>query len=46
MSFKVKDSMKNVEVLNPTYAYIPPKLVDLYITNIGGLQPSYIHRIL
>ncbi|CAN0568751.1 unnamed protein product, partial [Ectocarpus sp. 12 AP-2014] len=43
MSFKDKDSMKNVEVLNPAYDYIPPNLVDLYITNMGGLQPSYIY---
>ncbi|CAB1110838.1 unnamed protein product [Ectocarpus sp. CCAP 1310/34] len=46
MSFKDKDSMKNVEVLNPAYDYIPPNLVDLYITNMGGLQPSYIYRLL
>ncbi|CAM9237482.1 unnamed protein product [Ectocarpus sp. 8 AP-2014] len=46
LSFKDKDSMKNVEALNPTYAYIPPNLVDLYMANIGGLQPSYIYRLL
>eukprot|EP00903_Cladosiphon_okamuranus_P022092 g20314.t2 len=46
MSYKDKDSMKNVEVLNPAYDYIPPNLVDLYITNMGGLQPSYIYRLL
>lgn len=46
MSFKDKDNMKNVEVLNPAYDYIPPNLVDLYITNMGGLQPSYIYRLL
>ncbi|CAN0073433.1 unnamed protein product, partial [Ectocarpus fasciculatus] len=46
MSYKDKDSMKNVEVLNPAYDCIPPNLVDLYITNMGGLQPSYIYRVL
>lgn len=34
------------QVLNPAYDYIPPSLVDLYITNMGGLQPSYIYRLL
>lgn len=34
------------QVLNPAYDYIPPNLVDLYITNMGGLQPSYIYRLL
>ncbi|CAN0068112.1 unnamed protein product [Scytosiphon promiscuus] len=46
MSYKDKDSMKNVEVVNPAFDYIPPNLVDLYITNMGGLQPSYIYRLL
>jgi len=26
--------------------YVPPELVDLYVTNIGGFQPSYIYRLL
>ncbi|CAB1097583.1 unnamed protein product [Ectocarpus sp. CCAP 1310/34] len=34
------------QVLNPAYDCIPPNLVDLYITNMGGLQPSYIYRLL
>lgn len=33
-------------MLNPAYDYIPPNLVDLYITNMGGLQPSYVYRLL
>lgn len=33
-----------LQVLNPAYDYIPPNLVDLYVTNQGGLQPSYIYR--
>mmetsp|Transcript_14499 Transcript_14499/g.21536 ORF Transcript_14499/g.21536 Transcript_14499/m.21536 type:complete len:388 (+) Transcript_14499:48-1211(+) len=35
-----------VEVLNPAFDYIPPELVSLYMTNIGGHQPSYIYRLL
>jgi len=29
-----------------SYDYIPPELVDLYITNTGCHQPSYIYRLL
>ncbi len=36
---------ENLEIVNPAYDYIPPELVDLYITNIGGHQPSYIYRL-
>jgi translation initiation factor eIF-2B subunit beta len=39
-------SMENVDVLNPAYDYIPPELVDLYITNTGGHQTSYVYRLL
>jgi translation initiation factor eIF-2B subunit beta len=47
MQYEDSDSMPGgVEVLNPAYDYIPPELVDLYITNIGGHQPSYIYRLL
>ena len=38
-------------MLNPAYDYVPPELLDLYITNnttttTGGHQPSYIYRLL
>jgi translation initiation factor eIF-2B subunit beta len=35
-----------VDVVNPAFDYIPPDLVDLFITNFGGHQPSYIYRLL
>lgn len=38
--------MQDVDVLNPAYDYIPPELVDLYITNTGGHQTSYTYRLL
>lgn len=34
-----------VDVVNPLYDYVPPDLVDLYITNLGGHAPSYLYRI-
>ncbi len=39
-------AMAQVDVLNPAYDYIPPELVDLYITNTGGHQTSYVYRLL
>ena len=34
------------EVLNPEFDYIPPELLDLYVTNNGPYQPSYVYRLL
>lgn len=38
--------MFSVRVENPTWDYVPPDLVDLFITNSGGHNPSYIYRLL
>eukprot|EP00956_Cyclotella_meneghiniana_P014484 scaffold21659_cov75-Cyclotella_meneghiniana.AAC.1 len=38
--------LSEVELVNPVHDYIPPQLIDLYVTNIGGFQPSYIYRLL
>lgn len=35
-----------VEVENPGFDYIPPELVSLYLTDIGGAQSSYVYRLL
>ncbi|PBP25070.1 translation regulator GCD7 [Diplocarpon rosae] len=35
----------SLEVDNPVYDYVPPDLVDLYITNLGAHAPSYLYRI-
>uniref|UniRef100_A0A7S2LE62 Translation initiation factor eIF2B subunit beta n=2 Tax=Leptocylindrus danicus TaxID=163516 RepID=A0A7S2LE62_9STRA len=43
----IEDSeYENVEFVNPVHDYIPPQLVELYITNVGCFQPSYIYRLL
>ncbi len=34
-----------LEVDNPVFDYVPPDLVDLYITNLGAHAPSYLYRI-
>jgi translation initiation factor eIF-2B subunit beta len=40
------DLMSKVEFVNPIHDYIPPQLINLYVTNIGGFQPSYLYRLL
>ena len=37
---------EDVELINPVHDYIPPDLIKLYVTNIGGFQPSYIYKLL
>ncbi|KAL7552305.1 hypothetical protein ACHAWF_015539 [Thalassiosira exigua] len=39
-------ALSEVEFVNPVHDYVPPRLIDLYVTNIGGFQPSYIYRLL
>ena len=39
-------TIADVEFINPVHDYIPPQLVNLFITNIGAFQPSYIYRLL
>ncbi|KAF2496619.1 translation initiation factor eIF-2B subunit beta [Lophium mytilinum] len=39
------DFVDKVDVDNPLYDYVPPDLVDLYVTNLGGHAPSYLYRI-
>ena len=33
------DKKENIEVIVPAYDYVPPELVSLYITNLGGQTP-------
>lgn len=39
-------SIHNVDVANPAYDYVSPDYITLFVTNNGGVQPSYIYRIL
>ena len=36
----------SLELINPMHDYIPPGLLNLYVTNAGTFQPSYIYRLL
>lgn len=35
----------SLQTVNPTFDYVPPGLVSLLITDIGGHNPSYVYRI-
>jgi len=39
-------SAAQVNVLNPAFDYVPPDLVNLFLTNVQGCQPSYMYRLL
>jgi translation initiation factor eIF-2B subunit beta len=36
----------DVEFINPVHDYIKPEHINLYITNVGSFQPSFIYRLL
>ena len=38
--------LDKVEVENPIFDFVPPDMIDLYITNLGGHAPSYLYRII
>ena len=46
LKFEDADTVDSVTVVNPQFDYVPPKLVDLLVTNQHGLQPSYVYRLL
>lgn len=35
-----------VELIHPCHDYLKPELINLYVTNVGSFQPSYIYRLL
>ncbi|XP_027922432.1 translation initiation factor eIF-2B subunit beta-like [Vigna unguiculata] len=36
----------SLHVVNPTFDYVPPKFVSLFITDTGGHNPSYMYRLI
>ena len=38
--------LADVEFVNPLHDYIQPDQVNLYVTNVGSFQPSFIYRLL
>ncbi|KAK9466226.1 hypothetical protein V1512DRAFT_286977 [Lipomyces arxii] len=45
LEFEDGNLVDKVNVVNPLYDYVPPELVDLYITNMGGYSPSFMYRL-
>lgn len=35
-----------LHVVNPTFDYVPPNLVSLFVTDTGGHNPSYMYRLI
>ncbi|XP_077981117.1 translation initiation factor eIF2B subunit beta-like isoform X2 [Glandiceps talaboti] len=46
MKFSEGDLLSRLQIQNPVFDYVPPELVTLFISNIGGNAPSYVYRLL
>ena len=46
LSFAEGKIVSKVQICNPVYDYVPPELVTLFISNLGGNSPSYVYRLL
>ncbi|KIW05087.1 uncharacterized protein PV09_03646 [Verruconis gallopava] len=44
-SYESKEFVESVDVINPVFDYVPPELVDLYISNLGSHAPSYLYHV-
>jgi translation initiation factor eIF-2B subunit beta len=40
------DNGPMVHVPSPTFDYVPPHLISLFVTDMGGYTPSYVYRLL
>jgi translation initiation factor eIF-2B subunit beta len=43
---EIYDTFDTMELVNPLRDYIEPKLINLFITNVGSFPPSFIYRLL
>ncbi|KAL9353032.1 hypothetical protein Peur_055712 [Populus x canadensis] len=46
MDFSIGSGTPLLDVVNPAFDYVPPELVSLFITDIGGYNPSFMHRLI
>jgi len=46
ISYNLAVHQERVEVVNPSFDYVAPDLVDIYVTNNGTHMPSYMYRLL
>ena len=40
------DLIEKVKADNPVLDFVPPDMIDLYITNLGGHAPGYLYQII
>ncbi|GMM33177.1 translation initiation factor eIF2B subunit beta [Saccharomycopsis crataegensis] len=45
VKFQENTLVENAETANPLYDYVPPENIDIFITNVGGISPNFIYRI-
>ncbi|EDV23474.1 uncharacterized protein TRIADDRAFT_58132 [Trichoplax adhaerens] len=45
MKYSEGSIVSKVHLRNPVFDYVPPELVELFITNTGGIAPSYVYRL-
>lgn len=46
LSFTDGEMVSKVHVLNPVFDHVPPELIKIFISNIGGSAPSYVYRLI
>ncbi|KAL7992558.1 hypothetical protein Chor_016814 [Crotalus horridus] len=46
LPFTEGEILSKVNVYCPVFDYVPPELITLFISNIGGNAPSYIYRLM
>ncbi|EGC34218.1 translation initiation factor eIF-2B beta subunit [Dictyostelium purpureum] len=46
LKFEEAEYLEHVHSYNPTFDYITPDLISLFITNIGGHNPDYLYRLI
>ncbi|XP_054161563.1 translation initiation factor eIF-2B subunit beta-like [Oppia nitens] len=46
MPYEEPEMATDCQVVNPVFDYVPPELVTVFVSNIGGNSPSYVYRLL
>ncbi|KAJ7979821.1 Translation initiation factor eIF-2B subunit beta [Quillaja saponaria] len=46
MDYRVGNGAPLLHVVNPLFDYVPPELVNLFITDLGGYSSSYIYNLI
>lgn len=46
MDYSTGVGVPPLHVANPAFDYVPPELVSLLITDVGGYKPSYMYRLI